>query len=131
MLEPPTVELFLIPRKKRVLKLLLLPSFGRLLFFLWLYWYEPRSQVLFACFRNLFVNTRSAGGSFIRHGYAHRSLMGDISYAVFVDSHRIPSRLLFLCGFLYRDPAGTVLRLQQVYEGPAIPERGCCTYRCF
>lgn len=46
--------------------------------------------------------------------------MGDISYAVFVDSHRIPSSLLFLCGFLYRDPAGTVLRFQQVREGPAI-----------
>jgi hypothetical protein len=42
------------------------------------------------------------------------SIMGDISYAVFVDSHRIPSSLLFLCGFLYRDPAGTVLRFQQV-----------------
>lgn len=43
--------------------------------------------------------------------------MGDISYAVFVDSHRIPSSLLFLCGW---DPAGTVLRFQQVREGPAI-----------
>lgn len=43
--------------------------------------------------------------------------MGDISYAVFVDSHRIPSSLLFLCGFLYRGPAGTVLRFQQ---GPAM-----------
>lgn len=48
------------------------------------------------------------------------SIMGEISYAVFVDSHRIPSSLLFLCGFLYRDPAGTVLRFQQVREGPAI-----------
>ncbi|PWA36131.1 hypothetical protein CTI12_AA602970 [Artemisia annua] len=48
------------------------------------------------------------------------SIMGDISYAVFVDSHRIPSSLLFLCGFLYRDPAGMVLRFQQVREGPAI-----------
>lgn len=42
-----------------------------LLLFLWLYWYEPRSQVLFACFRNLFVNTRLENLSFIRHGYAH------------------------------------------------------------
>ncbi|KAI3664476.1 hypothetical protein L1987_88739 [Smallanthus sonchifolius] len=29
-------------------------------------------------------------------------------------------RSLFLCGFLYRDPAGTVLRFQQVREGPAM-----------
>nr|GEX59166.1 hypothetical protein [Tanacetum cinerariifolium] len=34
------------------------------------------------------------------------SIMGDISYDVFVDSHRILSSLLFLCNFLYRDPAG-------------------------
>ncbi|KAL4553941.1 hypothetical protein LXL04_039961 [Taraxacum kok-saghyz] len=48
------------------------------------------------------------------------SIMGDISYAVFVDSHRIPSSLLFLCGFLYRDPAGTY------YLGSSVRLRLAC-----
>ncbi|GKB40199.1 hypothetical protein Tco_0885141 [Tanacetum coccineum] len=52
------------------------------------------------------------------------SIMGDISYAVFVDSHRIPSSLLFLCGFLYRDPAGMAAQKPYSSTGAGLVLRG-------
>nr|GEX17868.1 hypothetical protein [Tanacetum cinerariifolium] len=47
----------------------------------------------------------------------------DISYAVFVDSHRIPSSLLFLCGFVYRDPAGMAAQKPYSSTGAGLVRR--------
>nr|GEZ57139.1 hypothetical protein [Tanacetum cinerariifolium] len=52
------------------------------------------------------------------------SIMGDISYAIFVDSHRIPSSLLFWCGFLYRDPAGMAAQKPYSSTGAGLVLRG-------
>ncbi|GJV28724.1 putative NADH:ubiquinone reductase, partial [Tanacetum coccineum] len=43
---------------------------------------------------------------------------------VFVDSHRIPNSVLFMCGFLYRDPAGMAAQKPYSSTGAGLVLRG-------